>query len=597
MKKETLLGFAILIAGFWFFNSPHYYRLIGQPFPFDAQTQQAEAQQTQQNLIDELRAQADIVVRQEQERALLYISESSDDEYADSVEVIAPPRQIILENNVLRLTIDEIGARITSAQALDFTYGRGHKREGETVEIISDTNIGIMTTAIGPNDLSRTRFFFDEEESNESRAIFTSLLNGETVRKVFELNENSHLVNFRKQSDLLAQQASFVALKGGVAESESDDDRSPPFSERYITIASDGNKIERLTVGRAETRERSGLFDWVALNSKYFMFALIPHDRVNRDLTISSFVINERAKVEGININYAFEFGKNPPRGANLRDDNYVEYTVFIGPSRHSYLTEAGVGLERTLFRGYGWFFRADLWFPPLCEGVLWFLNFFGKLVGDYGISILLLTLLLKIVTFPLSQASINSMAAMQVLQPKIQDIQKKYKDNKQLQQQKILELYQSEGINPLASLGGCIPLLVQMPIMIALFIVLRKAVELRGETTFFLPWVHDLSSAEVLFRLPFTIPFYGDNFAILPIAMAGLMFVQNKMTIKDPNQIAMVYLMPVIMLVMFNNFPAGLTLYFGFSSLLQIIQQKFFVKKPVVSQAVVVDTTKGKKK
>jgi len=327
------------------------------------------------------------------------------------------------------------------------------------------------------------------------------------------------------------------------------------------------------------------------------MFALIPQEVINRDLTFSSFVINNKEKIEGININYKFEFGQNPPRGTNIREDSFVEYTLFVGPSRHSYLRQAGVGLERTLFRGYGWFFRADLWFPPLCEGVLWFLNFFGKLVGDYGISILLLTLLLKIVTFPLSQASINSMAAMQVLQPKIQDIQQKYKDNKQLQQQKILELYQSEGINPLASLGGCIPLLIQMPIMIALFIVLRKAVELRGETTFFLPWVHDLSAAEVLFRLPFTIPFYGDNFAILPIFMAGLMFVQNKMTIKDPNQIAMVYLMPAIMLVMFNNFPAGLVLYFSFSSLLQILQQKYFVKKPAESTATVVETKKGKKK
>jgi YidC/Oxa1 family membrane protein insertase len=187
-------------------------------------------------------------------------------------------------------------------------------------------------------------------------------------------------------------------------------------------------------------------------------------------------------------------------------------------------------------------------------------------------------------------------MASMQVLQPKIQEIQKKYKDNKPLQQQKILELYQSEGINPLASLGGCIPILIQMPIMIALFIVLRKAVELRGETTFFLPWVMDLSQAEILFKLPFTIPFYGDSFAILPILMAGLMFVQNKMTIKDPNQVAMIYMMPIIMLVMFNNFPAGLTLYFAVSNLLQIIQQKYFTKKPVISAANLPNAKKGKK-
>jgi len=595
MKKETLLGFAILIAGFWFFNSRIYYQMIGQPFPFDVQTQQI-AQASPQNLPEDEQRATDIVLRQDNGRPFLQAT-SEDEENFNAFEPEAPPRQIILSNNVLRLTIDETGARITSAQALGFTYGRGHAKEGDIVEIISDSYLGILTTAIGPNDLSRARFHYDEEASSENRAVFTHILNGETVAKIFELNEDSYIINFRKQSNLLAQQASFVALKGGVAESESPDDRSPPFTERYVTIASDGNKIERITMGRIETRERSGLFDWVALNSKYFMFALIPQDRTNRELSLSSFVINNSARIEAVNMNFQFEFGKNPPRGATVQDDNFVEYRVFIGPSRHSYLVDAGVGLERTLFRGFSWFVRADLWFPPLCEAVLWFLNFFGKLIGDYGISIILLTLLLKIVTFPLSQASINSMAAMQELQPKILEIQKRYKDNKQLQQQKILEMYQSEGINPLASLGGCIPLLIQMPIMIALFIVLRKAVELRGETTFFLPWVHDLSAAEVIFRFPFTIPFYGDNFAFLPILMAGLMFVQNKMTIKDPNQIAMIYLMPAIMLVMFNNFPAGLTLYFAFSSLLQIIQQKFFVKKPAISKAELIPEKKAKNK
>ena len=583
MKKETLLGFSILLLGFWFFNSKLYYDIIGQPFPYE---QRAQTEIVIDNLPQNLENRAAIPAIIS-EAIAVDIDETETEEYI-------PAQQISIANEVLKLRICEYGARIISAKALQYTYGKGLAREGEIVELINDTIAGILTSQIGSVDLARVRFTFDEENSNESRAVFNHILNGENVSKIFELSENSYFVNFITQSNLIAAEQNIVMLDGGISESETDNNLSPPWSERVVMIAHDRNKTERVVMKRIETYDLIGQFDWVALNSKYFAFAIIPQDKKNRDLQITSFAIDETAKIEAINLNYQISLTQRVQR--NTQNEDFVNYLVFLGPSRHSDFAQAGVGLERTLFRGWAWFFGANLWFPALCEAVLWFLNFFGQLIGDYGVSIILLTLLLKIITFPLSQASMNSMAGMQALQPKIKQIQEKYKDNKQLQQQKILEMYQSEGINPLASLGGCIPVIIQMPIMIALFIVLRKAVELRGETTFFLPWIHDLSQAEVLFRLPFIIPFYGDNFAILPILMAGLMFVQNKMTIKDPNQIAMIYMMPAIMLVMFNNFPAGLTLYFAFSNLLQIIQQKFFTKKPVVSTANLQIGKKGKK-
>ncbi|MCL1945570.1 MAG: membrane protein insertase YidC [Chitinivibrionia bacterium] len=597
MKKETLIGFAILLAGFWFFNSEIYYKMIGQPYPFNQQVQQTQKITVlPDTVLSEKKSVTEIVIKEEAKNDSLEYGDDSDTSDSAEIAEILPAKEIVLSNDVLQLIISEDGAKIVSAKTLRYFYGKGLKKVGDTVELISDKEAGILTSATSGADLSDARFIYDEENSTPNFAIFTHNLNGEEVRKTFELSENSYYVKFRMQSNLLKKETSVIYLNAGINESETNDNRSIPYSERYVSFSDENHKTERITLKKAEVRENTGRIGWVSLNSKYFTFAVIPQDQNNRHLIITSDLVDNTAKIEPINFNYKIELAKNAQR--NAENDDFVEYSVFIGPAKHSDLTQAKVGLERTLFRGYAWFFGANLWFPPLCEGVLWFLNFFGKLVGDYGVSIILLTLLLKIVTYPLSQSSMNAMAQMQVLQPKIQEIQKKYKDNRQLQQQKILELYQSEGINPLASLGGCIPLLIQMPIMIALFIVLRKAVELRGEITFFLPWVHDLSQAEILFRLPFTIPFYGDNFAILPILMAGLMFIQNKMTIKDPNQVAMIYMMPAIMLVMFNNFPSGLTLYFTFSSLLQIIQQKFFTKKPVLAaktQPVSVGTKKKK--
>ena len=147
---------------------------------------------------------------------------------------------------------------------------------------------------------------------------------------------------------------------------------------------------------------------------------------------------------------------------------------------------------------------------------------------------------------------------------------------------EEIMALYKEEGVNPLNP--GCLPMFLQMPIFIALFVVLRKAIELRGAGTILVPWVHDLSQPESLFSLdkliPGGIPLYGSNLAVLPIIMAVLTYFQNKMTIKDPNQKMLVYFMPVFMLVIFNNFPAGLVLYWTLSSALGLVQQYYTDQK-----------------
>lgn len=158
---------------------------------------------------------------------------------------------------------------------------------------------------------------------------------------------------------------------------------------------------------------------------------------------------------------------------------------------------------------------------------------------------------------------------------------------------QEIMALYKKEGVNPLNP--GCLPMFLQMPVFISLFVVLRKAIELRGAATILIPWIHDLSLPESLFSfeklLPNGIPIYGSNFAVLPIIMAILTYFQNKMTIKDPNQKMMIYFMPVFMLVLFNNFPSGLVLYWTSSSALGLVQQYYTDKKRRKNAALVKST------
>jgi YidC/Oxa1 family membrane protein insertase len=185
---------------------------------------------------------------------------------------------------------------------------------------------------------------------------------------------------------------------------------------------------------------------------------------------------------------------------------------------------------------------------------------------------IILFSILVKVVVYPLTKKSYKSMKEMSNVQPLLTELREKYKTDPQRLNKETMKLYKEHGINPL---GGCLPMLLQLPLLGALFIVFRSTIQLRGAS--FIPgWIDDLSSADTIFTLPFSLPLYGDQFNILPILMAVTMIFQSKMTMQDPKQKAMVYIMPIFMLLIFNQFPSGLNLYYTMFNVLTIIQQKF---------------------
>jgi YidC/Oxa1 family membrane protein insertase len=270
-----------------------------------------------------------------------------------------------------------------------------------------------------------------------------------------------------------------------------------------------------------------------------------------------------------------------------LAESDEVNSWIYAGPARISELSSHGLKFQKALFPVLSWarhIFWAGSWFPPLSELILITLLFFYGLVKDYGIAIILLTLLTKIITYPMTQSSTKSMMKMKDIAPKLTELRQKYKSNPQKMNQEMMALYKAEGINPFNP--GCLPMFLQMPIFIALFVVLRKAIELRGASSFVLPWVKDLSQPEALFTLPFAIPIYGSNVALVPIIMAILTFIQQKQVMTDPNQKMMVYLMPIIMLVMFNGFPAGVVFYWTVSSALGLAQQTWLKPKSLSKPA-----------
>jgi YidC/Oxa1 family membrane protein insertase len=219
----------------------------------------------------------------------------------------------------------------------------------------------------------------------------------------------------------------------------------------------------------------------------------------------------------------------------------------------------------------FGSFFGLTFIVRPIAEYILLPLfQFLHSFIPNYGIVIIIFSLIIKIVVYPLTKSSYQSMKKMQALQPKIAELKEKFKDDPQKLNKETMKLYSTYGINPA---GGCLPILLQMPIFIALWGMFQSAIDLRLQPFIF--WIKDLSTPDVIYDLGFKIPIFGvQQISGLALLMGITTFVQQKMTVKDPNQKALVYVMPIMLTILFMSFPSGLNLYYFLFNLFSIIQQ-----------------------
>ncbi|MFH1843007.1 MAG: membrane protein insertase YidC [bacterium] len=237
---------------------------------------------------------------------------------------------------------------------------------------------------------------------------------------------------------------------------------------------------------------------------------------------------------------------------------------MFVGPCEFNIMRSYGLDLEKSLDLGWKLF-------RPLSELVLSFMTWLYKWIPNYGFIIVILSVLTKLMFYPLTRKSTESMRRMQSIQPKIKALQEKHKDDREKQSQEMMKLYKEEKVNPMA---GCLPLLVQSPVFIALYQVLRRTIALRQAP--FTMWMKDLAEPDALFQLPFTLPFLGNSFNLLPILMAVAMYFQTKLTPTPSTggQMAMLNtMMPVMMLFIFYNMPSGLVLYWFINTAMTIYQ------------------------
>jgi YidC/Oxa1 family membrane protein insertase len=309
--------------------------------------------------------------------------------------------------------------------------------------------------------------------------------------------------------------------------------------------------------------------DWVSAKNKFFTQIINPEDTTVTMSVLSSRDTSEKA-ILPIDIAAALNY---QPTVINPGETRTLNYSYFIGPKNYSILKASGNSMEKVMeFETTGFFSFMNWLMEPSRRFLLWTLNLFHGVVQNYGIAIILLTLLIRIMFWPLTHKSTESMKRMQEAQPQIKAIQEKYKKDPQRAQQEVMAFYKENKINPM---GGCLPMFVQIPVFIALFTVLRNAIELRYSG--FL-WIADLSQPENLFAG--SIPFIG-SLNILPLVMSVSMIWQQKLSTpgtavtpeQQQQQKMMMYMMPIMMLFFFYTMPSGLVLYWTTSNLLMIAQ------------------------
>lgn len=385
------------------------------------------------------------------------------------------------------------------------------------------------------------------------------------LRLVYHLDPDSYDVGLRVEApgtDLLARGYDLV-WDGALPLAEDRPDAEVMQAGAYLRMGGETDVLRLSEAGRPRPITRTGRVDWVAVKTKFFIAALIPAEGTP---TEGAELEGEQTAAVGDDA-FAQDFTARLGAG-RLGAGEAHAFTLYLGPLELRRL--AAYGLYDTVEFGFG-----ETVTRPIARYLIApALAFLTGITPNYGLAIILFGLLVKLVLWPLTAASFRSAAKMRELQPQMALLKEQYADDPQKQQEAMMRMYREAGVNPL---GGCLPMLLQYPILIALWQFFQSTLVLRGQP--FL-WANDLSAPDVILNLPFAIPFYGDFVAGFTLLMGASMLVSMKLSMGGGAQMGsqqkvMLYVMPAVFFLFFNRLPAGLSLYYLSFNLFSIVQQQ----------------------
>jgi YidC/Oxa1 family membrane protein insertase len=499
--------------------------------------------------------------------------DSFDTEPASISEVNAAPKGalITVDTPLYKGVIDTAGARILSWELKNYkasTNGEGN----EPVNLFNDSQPG-FNALLQVKGLEIPEFIPYQYGggSNVSVSEGTKEITfrwvspeGITINNIFEIDSSSYLVKQKfeisNSSGDSIQERVVVGWLGPIKS----EGRSGGTSNSFIAMVSDS--VERVDSDPDEIINYKGVINWFGFSEKYFMSAFLPETGAETVVELGP------TKEEGlVKAQFAYPASTIPSGKSSLRT-----WEVYMGPLESSLLDPIGYGLNKAINFG---------WFGFLAKPMLQFLEWLNSYFHNYGISIIVITVIIRVLFFPLTVKSMVSMKKLQIktekVKPEMDALKEKYKDDKSKQNSELMALYSKHGINPLGQLGGCLPLLIQFPVFIAIYDILRHSIDLRHSS--FL-WIQDLSQPEMLFDIPYV----GIPFRVLPLLMGAAWFLSQKMTPMSTAmggenmklQMKLMQYMPIFFIFLFWNLPSGLVLYWTVSNVLSIVQQIYVNRK-----------------
>jgi len=484
---------------------------------------------------------------------------------------------ITIDAPLYKGVIDTAGARIVSWELKD--YKASANGEGsELVNLFNDSQPGfnallqvkgISVPEFIPYQFSGASNVTLAQGATKELTFGWTSPEGITIRNTFELDSSSYLVKQRfeitnSSGESIAErlvvrwigQIKGAGMRGG-------------DSKNFIAMVSDS--VERVDSDPDETINYKGVINWFGFSEKYFMSAFLPETGAETAIELGSTQLKDQVKAQ-----FAYPVSTTPSGKSSLRT-----WEVYMGPLESGYLEPVGYDLDKAI--NYGWF-------GFLAKPMLKFLEWLNSYFHNYGISIIVITIIVRVLFFPITVKSMVSMKQMQIktekVKPEMDALKEKYKDDKSKQNSELMALYSKHGINPLSQLGGCLPLLIQFPVFIAIYDILRHSIDLRHSP--FL-WIQDLSEPDMLFE----IPGLGIPFRLLPIIMGAAWFLSQKMTPMSTAmggenmqlQMKLMQYMPIFFVFLFWNLPSGLVLYWTVSNILSIAQQIYVNRKVLALQ------------
>ena len=493
-----------------------------------------------------------------------------------------------LENNLIKIVISSKGGQITKANLKKFDNYL--KEPLNLVENNQTTNLVFKLKDGRQINTSKLNFEINKNKSSKGKLTMRAFFSQDRwIEFQYSLLPDSYLLDYSITSSNLQSFVDASELNRLEWSLKSfRNSRSVEYENRYteLTYGYENGKVNELSITGTDEKKVDEI-QWISYKQHFFNSILIPDKQISNVFLKSENLVQSEDKKE----KYTKFYSSVIP--LKINGDFDFKFKWYFGPSQYSTLSNYKIGIEKSVNYGWGIFGWINKYiFIPL-------FNFISSFM-PFGISIIIMTIIVRLAMSPVTYRSYVSQVKMKILRPEIEEINKKFSKDAVKRQQETMSLYSRAGANPMS---GCLPALVQLPVFYALFSFFPVAFALRQKS--FL-WADDLSSYDSILELPFNVPFYGDHISLFPILASVAIFIYTMMTMGQqqpppqpgmPNMKFIMYLMPLMMLFFFNNYSSGLSLYYFVSNLLTILLM-VVIKNFVVSESkILLQIEENKKK